>query len=135
MKRHVGPRERAGDAEVGEELRDLFGGHRWAVVGVQVELLAFYVVGVAGGIDELFGEGVGFVRRDEPADDHARVDVQDHVAVEPVPLVRPGEFGDVPGPHLVRCVGHQLGFHPGWVAGLSAAFSDLVVLAQDPIHR
>ena len=37
-----------------------------------------------------------------------------------------GEFGDVPGPHLVRGGGDQFGFHVGGVAGVAAAFADLV---------
>lgn len=40
---------------------------------MQVELVAVDVVGVAGGVDELFGERVGLSWGDEPANGESRV--------------------------------------------------------------
>ena len=129
-----GRRVGAGDAEIGEELGDGSGGHRGAAVGVQGELAGGDCFGGGAGGDEFFGEAVGFAWCDEPADGVAGVDVQDDVEVEPGPFVGAGEFGDVPGPHLVRCGGDEFGFDVGGSAGLAASFADLVLGAQDPVH-
>ena len=67
---------------------------------------------------------------DEPAHGVAGVDVEDDVEVEPGPFVGAGEFGDVPGPHLVRSVGHQLGFDVGGVTAWRRRSRDLVLRAQ-----
>src|SRR3546814_14290413 len=90
------------DAEVGEERADGLGCHRRPPVGVQGELPSGDLLFVDGVSDELFGQAGGFAGGDEPGDDVARVDVEDHVELEPGPLVRPAELGDVPGPHLVQ---------------------------------
>ena len=68
------------------------------------------------------------------ADGVAGPDIEHDVEVEPVPFVGAGEFGDVPGPHLVRSVSDEFGFDVGGVAGLAAPFADLVLGAQDPVH-
>ena len=70
----------------------------------------------------------------QPVDDVAGVDVEDRVEVEPVPLVRAGEPGDVPRPHLVRGGRDELGLDVGGVSSIASTFSDLVACAQDAIH-
>ncbi len=124
-----------GDTHVGEELGDGSRCHRAASVGVQGELAVGDVFGGGAGGDEFVGEAVGFAWCDEPTDGVAGVDVQDDVEVEPVPFVGSGEFGDVPGPHLVGAGGDEFGFDVRWMAGLAAAFADLVLGSQDAVHR
>ena len=51
------------------------------------------------------------------------------------PLLRPQQPGDVPGPHLVGCPGHHLGFRVVGMAALGPALADRLVLGQDPVHR
>ena len=86
-------------------------------------------------LDHFLGQGSGLVGVDVGADDVAGVDVDHHVGVEVGALDRPVELGDVPRVHLPRAGGGQLRTGPGRVAGLAAAFLDLGVRGQDPIHR
>ena len=90
-----------------------------AAVGVQGELAGGDALVVDGIGDELFGEAGGLAGGDEPGDDVAGVDVEDHVEVEPGPLVGAAELGDVPGPHLVGAGGDQLGLDVRGAAGLA----------------
>src|SRR3546814_6317808 len=71
---------------------------------------------------------------DLPGHDVAGVDIEDHVELEPGPLVWAAELGDVPGPHLVRSGGHQLGLDRGGSAGLTASFPNLVLSPKEPVH-
>ncbi len=61
-------------------------------------------------------------------------DVQDDVEVEVLAAFWSLELGYVPAPAHIGSVGHQLGFDLGRVRGLTAAFFDLAVGAQDPIE-
>ena len=71
----------------------------------------------------------------QPARHIPAVDVEDHVQVEPGPLGRAEQLGDVPGVDLVGLGGQQLGLGGRRVGRLSAALVDLVVVAQHPVHR
>jgi len=76
---HVWAAVRPGDTEIDEELGDGFGGHRGAPIRVQGQLVRAGALGAEGGVDELFGEFAGLAWCDAPADDLARVDVEDRV--------------------------------------------------------
>src|SRR3546814_10694753 len=60
--------------------------------------------------------------------------MEDHVGLEPGPLGLAAGLGDVPGPHLVRSGGHQLGLDRGGSAGLTASFPNLVLSPKEPVH-
>ena len=127
---------RFGDAEIGEEERDGFRGHRGASVGVDRQLTGVDVLLGDGVGQEPLGEFLGLPRGHHPADGVAGVDVDDGVQVVVRPLRRAVEFGDVPAPALVRPMGHQFRLDLGWVDGVAATLPHLPVLvAQDPVHR
>ncbi len=54
--------------------------------------------------------------------------------VEVAPLRRAHEFGDVPGPDFVGLLRQKLGFLVSRMAQLLAAFADLAIVVQDPVH-
>ena len=104
-------------------------------VGVQGEDLGPDALFVAGLFDETSGQRRVLPVGDHPADRVAAEDVEHDVEVEVRPLRRPQQFGDIPGPGLVRGRGHQFGFGVLGMLTLIAPFSDRLVGGQDPIHR
>jgi len=124
-----------GDAEIGEQERDRLGGHRGAAVGMDRQLARSNPLLGKGLLDQYLGQWPGLAGGDHPPDDVTGVDVDDHVEVEPRPLRRTPQLGDVPRPHLVRPVRHELRFHRRRVRGLPAAFPRTGGLTQQPIER
>src|SRR6266851_4266362 len=118
------PRVRAGDGITG---------HGGAAVGVD-RLRRDPSVGVDGVLDEFFREGAVLGGPGLPVNDFAGVDVDDDVQQVPYSPGRSFQFRDVPGPYLVRAVGHQLGFLLRRVGRLRAAVAGLAALAQQPVH-
>jgi len=92
---HVRAAVAARDPEVEGQLRDGFGRHAGAAVGVQAGWCA---VVIAKERDEVLGDIAVLAGRDGPPDDVAAVDVQDDVEVVVDAPVRPAELGDVPRP-------------------------------------
>ena len=70
-----------------------------------------------------------------PAHDVAAVDVHDDVEVVIAPLLRPEQPRDIPGPHLVRRRGHQLGLLVLGMGALRPAFLNRHLGGQNTIHR
>ena len=99
-----------GDAQIGQEQGNRFGGHGGSAIGVDGELVGADVLLTAGFGDEPLGQLGAFTFGDHPADDETAEDVQDHVKVEVGPLDRAQQLGDVPTPDLVGGGGQQLGF-------------------------
>jgi hypothetical protein len=124
----------SGDAEVDEELGDGLGGHRGAAVGVQGELVAVDALAVEGVGDERFGELTGLGCGDGPGDDVAGVDVDDHEQLVVDAPFGASEFRDVPGPHLVRGPGDQLGLLAGRMGALASPFPILTDRSEEPVH-
>ena len=71
---------------------------------------------------------------DTPSDDPSAEDVDDHVEVEVGPFCGSHQLGDVPGPDLVGAFGEQFRLLIDGMAQLPAAFSDFVMVVEDPIH-
>jgi hypothetical protein len=70
---------------------------------------------------------------DQPADDIAAVDVEDHVEMEAGPLGRAFQFGDIPGPHFVGPDRQEFGFGVERMDALTAALAGLAAGSQQPI--
>ncbi len=88
------------------------------------------------GLGDEVGRQCGVLDRgDDPGRVEPGVDVDQHVELVEDPLGRSTELGDVPGPHLRRAVGQQLGFDLGWVGRQPPAFPALPGRPGDPIHR
>jgi hypothetical protein len=121
--------------QVGQELRDVLGGHRAPAVRVQGELLGGDVVIVAGVADEPLGQAGRLPLGDEPADHIPAEDVQDHVEVEVHPLHRALELGDIPGPDLVGRAGRGARPVVRRVVQLVPPLTGLARLGQNPVHR
>src|ERR1019366_3557520 len=80
------------------------------------------------------GELGAFGPSQHPAHGVAAVDVEDHIEVVIRPLLWAVQFRYVPAPHGIGFRGDELGFLVRRVGGLTAAFTDLVVFVQDPVH-
>src|SRR3979411_833198 len=123
----------AEDTEIDEEFGYRFGYHRaTAVGGMGVRRGAVAVEGV---VEEVFCHGRVLSRGDQPAGDIAGEDIEDDVTFIPDPFHGSFQRGDIPGPHLTRAVGDELGTHPGRVGGNAAAFPYLPGGTGDPVHR
>ena len=90
-----------GDVEVDEERGDGLRSHAGAAIGMEREGPGRDVFFLQGIGDELLGEFGGLPMSDQPTDDIAAVDVEDHVEMEAGPFGRALQFGDIPGPHFV----------------------------------
>ena len=78
---HVGSRVAPRHAEVHHQLADRFGAHGPAAIGVDRERAAGDPLGENRVLDELLGELGVLVRRDQPVENIATEDVEDHVEV------------------------------------------------------
>ncbi len=76
---HVRPQVSARHAEIDQQLRDRFRGHRRPAIGMDGELVTVDALGNDRIRDERFGELRGLAWRDRPDDHVARVDVDDEV--------------------------------------------------------
>ena len=130
---HVRPGMRLVNAERGEQASDSIRGHRRAAVGVDSSGRG-PAVGLYRALDELLREGAVFLRPDLPSGDFPGEDIDDNVQEKPCAAGRSFQFGDVPGPYLVRAMSHQLGFLFRRVSGLGAPLAGLAALAQQPVH-
>jgi hypothetical protein len=121
------------DLQVGQQVGDGLGGHRGAVIGVDVPR-----PGTAAGddsvLDEFSGQLTGLGQVHLLVNGLAGEDIDHHVQVEIGAAPGSFQFGDIPCPHLVRPVSDQLGADPRRVRGLGAALTDLVRGAQHPVH-
>ena len=77
-----------GDIEVDEERSDGLRSHAGAPIGMERECPGSNVFFLQGIGDELLGEFRGLPMSDEPTDDVAAVDVEDHVEMEAGPFGR-----------------------------------------------
>ena len=98
-----------GDIEVDEERGDGLRSHAGATIGMEREGPGSNVFFLQGIGDELLGEFLGLPMSDEPTDDVAAVDVEDHVEMEAGPFGRTLQFGDIPGPHFVGRIARSSG--------------------------
>src|ERR1700685_1500518 len=87
-----------------------------------------------GVCDELLGEIRRLSMSDQPADDVAAVDVEDHVEMEAGPFGRAFQFGDIPGPHFVGPDRQELARGVERMNSLTAALARLMLDCQEPIH-
>ena len=71
---------------------------------------------------------------EQPTDDVAAVDIEDHVEMEAGPFGRALQFGDIPGPHFVGPDRQQLGLGVERMNALTAALASLMLGCQEPIH-
>ena len=69
-----------------------------------------------GIVEQRLEQGCGLGIGDMPSDDTAAVDVEDDVEIEVAPLGGSLEFGDIPGPNLIRPFRQQLGLCIGGMA-------------------
>ena len=107
--------------------------HGGSAVGVD-RLRRASSVSLEGVLDEFFREGPVLGRPGLPVNDFPGIDIDDDIQQVPYAPGGPFQFRDVPGPYLVRAVGHQLGFLLRRVGGLGAALPGLAALAQQPVH-
>lgn len=90
-----------GDPQVGKKLTGAFRFHRRSAVGVKGQLAFFDPLLIAAFANETLGQFGTLALRHHPAHGEAAEDVEHHVEVEIGPLLRPLEFGDIPGPDLI----------------------------------
>ena len=86
-------------------------------------------------LDQEPGQGRVLPVRHHPSHDVAAEDVHDDVEVVIAPLPRPQQPRDIPGPHLVRRRGHQLGLLVLGMGALRPAFLNRHLGGQNTIHR
>ena len=91
-----------GDVQIDEQLRDGFGTHAGAAIGVQGQGARRDILFIDRIGDQLLGELRGFPVSDHPANDVAAENIEDHVQVKARPLGRPLQFADIPAPDLIR---------------------------------
>ena len=103
-----GAAQRAGDAEVGEQLRGALAGHGCAAVRMQGEHLGLDALLEARWLDEPAGQGGALALGDPPPHDISAEDVEQDVEGEVRPALRPEKPRDVPRPGLVRGGGDEL---------------------------
>ena len=123
-----------GNIEVDEERGDRLRSHAGTAIGMERkgpggDVLLFQGVG-----DELLGEFCGFSMSEQPTDDVAAVDVEDHVEMEAGPFGRTLQFGDIPGPHFVGPDRQELGLGVERMNSLTEALASLMLGCQEPIH-
>src|SRR6266446_500484 len=104
----------AGDVQVGEQVADGLGGHGGAVIGVDVVRHGAVVSGDRV-LHERFGQVAVLGDVHLLVNGFAGEDVQHDVQVEVGSAPGSFQFGDVPGPYLVRAVSDQLRADPGRV--------------------
>jgi hypothetical protein len=88
----------AGDAQVGQQHGHRLGGHRGAPVSVDSERAGGHLLAGDGVGQQPLGQAGGLAGGDHPPDHIAAEEVQDRVQVEPGPLGRAGQLGQVPAP-------------------------------------
>ena len=120
--RHLRPAQRAGHAEVSEKLSGALARHWSSPIRVQGQDPGLDAMLQAALLDQPAGQGRVLPVRHHPAHDVAAVDVHDDVEVVIAPLLRPEQPRDIPGPHLVRRRGHQLGLLVLGMGALRPAF-------------
>jgi len=131
----VRPTVSLGDAEVSEQESDVLRRHRRASICVDRELAALDVLLLDRLLDQSRGKGSALAWGNEPSDDAAAVDVEDHVQVEVVPLGRNFQLRDVPRPQWIRRRCEELGLRVDRMAKLIAALADLASVIEDAVHR
>ncbi len=131
----LGAAERAGDAELGEELRGARAGHGGAAVRVQ---------GPHPGLDPLLetrlldppaGQGRALALGDPPSHPVAAEEIKQHVEVEGRPGLRPKQPCEVPGPDRVRGAGDEFGLGVAWVGARVAPFPHRLPDGEDAVPR
>jgi len=131
----VRPRMRLGYAQVGQQWRDILGGHRPAAIGVQRALvMANPVCGTCFGNEDL-GQRGRLAFADQKADHIAAEHVHNHLQLGVRPLGWAFEFGDSPAPQCSWSCGEQLRFGRDWAAQLIAPFPHFVGRRQATLHR
>ena len=133
--RHLRPAQRAGHAEVSEKLSGALARHWSSPIRVQGQEAGLDAMLQAALLDQPAGQGRVLPVRHHPAHDVAAVDVHDDVEVVIAPLLRPEQPRDIPGPHLVRRRGHQLGLLVLGMGALRPAFLNRHLGGQNTIHR
>ena len=133
--RHLRPAQRAGHAEVSEKLSGALARHWSSPIRVQGQDPGLDAMLQAALLDQPAGQGRVLPVRHHPAHDVAAVDVHDDVEVVIAPLLRPEQPRDIPGPHLVRRRGHQLGLLVLGMGALRPAFLNRHLGGQNTIHR
>jgi hypothetical protein len=116
-----------GNIEVNEERGDRLRSHAGTAIGMErkgPEGNVFLFQGVG---DELLGEFCGLSMSEQPTDDVAAVDVEDHVEMEARPFGRALQFGDIPGPHFVGPDRQELGLGVERMNSLTAALASLML--------
>jgi len=123
-----------GDIEVDQERGNGLRSHAGTAIGMERQgarrdVLLLHSVG-----DELLGEFSGLAMSDEPADDVAAEDVEDHVKMEAGPFGRTLQLGDVPRPHFVWPDRQQFRLGVDGMNSLTTALTGLIPSGQEPIH-
>ena len=131
---HVGSRVAPRHAEVHHQLADRFGAHGPAAIGVDRERAAGDPLGENRVLDELLGELGVLVRRDQPVENIATEDVEDHVEVVEEASGRTVEFGNVPAPNFIGMHGQQLGSLLGRMGALGPSVTRRTAAPQQPVH-
>ena len=128
--RDVRPAVSFGDIKIDEQLRDGFGAHAGAAVGVQGQRAGHDILFVDGIGDQLLGEFRGFPVRDHPTDNVAAENIENHVQVKARPLGWSLQFRYIPAPDFVRP--HREQFRPGVlrVTPLTTPITDLALARQ-----
>src|ERR1700735_2735737 len=109
-----------GDLQVDQERGDRLGSHAGAAISVQREgpgSDVFFLYGVG---DELLGEFCGLTGGDQPPDNVAAVDVEDHVQMEAGPFRWTFQLRYVPAPYLIGSDRQQFRLRVGWIKALIA---------------
>ena len=86
-------------------------------------------------VEQRLEQSGAFSVRHAPAHDPSAVNVEDDIKIEVAPLRRSHQFGDVPRPDFVWTFRQKFRFLINRVAQLPAAFADLALAIEDPVHR
>ena len=121
-------------AEVHHQLTDRLGAHGPTAVGVNGERIAGDPLGEDRVFDELFGELRVFVRGDQPVEDVAAEDVEDHVEVVEETTRRTVQLRYIPAPNLIGLCREQLRSLPRGVRALGPSITRGAILRQQSVH-
>ena len=119
-----------GDIEIDEQRGYSLRSHAGAAIGMERESPGRDVFFLHGIGDEVLGEFGGLPMSDQPADDIATVDIEDHVEMEAGPLGRALQFGDVPGPHFVGADRQEFGLGVERMDALTPALTGLAAVGR-----
>jgi hypothetical protein len=131
---HTRTRVRLFHTKIHKQLAHRFRGHLRASVCVKHQLVGLDPLFFARFQDQMPAQFAGFSLGQHPSHHVSRVHIHDHIEIVVLPLLRAGQFGNVPGPDLVWHRGDQPRHRIRWVFELVSSLVNHVILAQNSVH-